>query len=196
MLEQKIYQFKIILQESHSLIWRRIQVPKAYSFWDLHVAIQDAMGWLDCHLHSFDIINPRTGKQECIGIPDEELDDFDTLPGWEIKISNYFNTKNAKAKYVYDFGDYWDHSIKFEGEFDKVSKQKYPICISGENACPPEDVGGAGGYENFLRIISNPKDAEYENMMEWVGGNFDSNDFDPQEIEFDDPKERWSFAFE
>lgn len=56
-----IYQFKITLAGVKPPIWRRIQVPESYTFWDLHVAIQDAMGWLDCHLHQFEVINPKYG---------------------------------------------------------------------------------------------------------------------------------------
>jgi len=78
-----VYQFKIVLQEIKPLIWRRIQVPEHYSFWDLHVAIQDSMGWLDYHLHKFHIKNNPIQKTEFIGIPDEDFDEeMAVLPGW------------------------------------------------------------------------------------------------------------------
>jgi hypothetical protein len=54
-LKNRLLQFKIELNDITPLIWRRIQVPSEYNFWDLHVAIQDAMGWLDYHLHHFEI---------------------------------------------------------------------------------------------------------------------------------------------
>ena len=57
----RVYQFKIVLDGIDPLIWRRIQVPVTYSFWDLHVAIQDAMGWQDYHLHRFEIPHPLSG---------------------------------------------------------------------------------------------------------------------------------------
>ncbi|GAH94095.1 unnamed protein product [marine sediment metagenome] len=41
----KVYQFKITLKDIKPPIWRKIQVPKTYTFYDLHVAIQDSMGW-------------------------------------------------------------------------------------------------------------------------------------------------------
>ena len=44
------------------LVWRRVQVPESYSFWDLHVAIQDAMGWKDYHLHEFTVVDSKTGR--------------------------------------------------------------------------------------------------------------------------------------
>ena len=65
---------------------------------------------------------------------------------------------------------------------------KYPICLDGERACPPEDCGGIGGYENFLEIIRDPQHEEHGSMLTWVGGKFDPEKFDPQEIDFADPK--------
>jgi hypothetical protein len=69
----RVHQFKIVLKGIESPIWRRIQVPEIYTFWDLHVAIQDAMGWLDEHLHAFEITNPATCQRDTIGIPDGKL---------------------------------------------------------------------------------------------------------------------------
>ncbi|MBW1803969.1 MAG: plasmid pRiA4b ORF-3 family protein, partial [Deltaproteobacteria bacterium] len=110
---KQVYQFKITLKGIRQPIWRRIQVPDDYTFWDLHVAIQDAMGWLDYHLHAFHILNPETGlKEEIGGIDDSSLDDYQVTPGWELNISRYFTPKNNKALYVYDFGDDWQHDVK------------------------------------------------------------------------------------
>ena len=100
-----IYQFKITLKEIKPKIWRRIQVTENYTFWDLHVAIQDAMGWQDCHLHQFEIINPKTGERELIGIPEEEgFNDTDTVSEKKAKIAKYFLSIKDKANYEYDFG--------------------------------------------------------------------------------------------
>jgi len=58
----QVYQFKITLEGIRPPIWRRIQVPETYTFWDFHVAIQDVMGWLDYHLHEFEIQKIRSMK--------------------------------------------------------------------------------------------------------------------------------------
>ena len=47
-------------------------MPETYSFWDLHVAIQDAMGWLDYHLHEFRVKEPGREKALQIGISDDD----------------------------------------------------------------------------------------------------------------------------
>lgn len=80
------YQFRVVLLEVAPPIWRAIQVPETYSFWDLHVALQDSMGWLDYHLHLFRVTEPVTGEVVQIGIPDDDPLEGDEpiLPGWGI----------------------------------------------------------------------------------------------------------------
>src|SRR3989338_6598283 len=191
----QVYQFKISLENVKPLIWRRIQVPETYTFWDLHVAIQDSMGWLDYHLHQFDLINPQIRRKEEIGIPDED-GELEILPGWEIPISSYFSLENKKADYLYDFGDGWEHMIVIEKILPQEQGSRYPVCIAGERACPPEDCGGTWGYENLLEIIKDKKHEEYKRMMEWLGGKFNPEEFLPENVVFDNPQDRWAIAFE
>ena len=108
----QVYQFKITLDGIRPPIWRRIQVPETYTFWDLHVAIQDAMGWLDYHIHEFEILNPINGLKVTLGLPDDEFPKRN-LRGWAQKISNYFSLENPSADYIYDFGDYWYNSRRY-----------------------------------------------------------------------------------
>ena len=86
-----VHQFLIVLSGTDPLVWRRIQVPERYSFWDLHVAIQDAMGWLDYHLHEFRLLD-RTEKQVVsIGIPtDDDPEERPVVPGWHVPVSRFF----------------------------------------------------------------------------------------------------------
>jgi hypothetical protein len=109
----EVYQFKVSLNGLEPEIWRRIQVPANYSFWDLHVAIQDVMGWLDYHLHVFQIPGPVPGKLVQVGIPDEDYGE-EILPGWEVAISENFTRENNQAGYEYDFGDGREHAIMLE----------------------------------------------------------------------------------
>ena len=96
--------------------------------------------------------------------------------------------------YLYDFGDSWEHLIEFEGKQEKQVDQ-YPICLTGARACPPEDVGGTPGYENFISIINDPTHEERKELLEWVGGKYDPEKFDPKKVKFDNPKTRWRKAF-
>jgi hypothetical protein len=176
-------QFKITLRGIMPPIWRRIIVPAAYSFWDFHVAIQDSFGWLDCHLHAFELDKIQ------IGIPDPDGNEISKIkPGWEIKLKKHFAKVGTKINYMYDFGDGWEHEIEFENKIEKETKK--PICIEGKRACPPEDCGGTGGYESFYEIIKTKKGKEYKEMMEWYGKEYDPEEFDPKKVFFDDPESR------
>lgn len=186
-----VLQFKITLKGSRPPIWRRIQVPAGYTFWELHVAIQDAMGWHDCHLHEFTVHDPSTGVGAQIGIADEELTSGEEiLAGWKHKIADWFTPENTIAAYDYDFGDGWEHQVKFEGSPVRDKDRTYPVCLDGQRACPPEDVGGIDGYADFLKAISDPGHEEHAEWLEWVGGEFDPERFRPEEVEFDDPEDR------
>jgi Plasmid pRiA4b ORF-3-like protein len=195
--ERSTLQFKITLRHIKPRIWRRIEVPASYSFWDLHVAIQDAMGWLDYHLHVFRVRNPETRQDEEIGIPDEDPFEGDPvyLPGWTVPIGKYFYLGGTRAQYEYDFGDGWEHDVELEAIGRREPDTKYPRCLAGERACPPEDCGGPPGYERLLEILANPANEEYDEMLEWVDGRFDANTFAPERVRFDNPKVRWRKAF-
>jgi hypothetical protein len=191
-----VYQFKITLEDVDPPIWRQVQVPEYYTFWDFHVALQDAMGWTDSHLHQFEIKKPKTQAKEVIGVPEEFYDGicdgWRTLPGWKFLLRDYFSEENRTIFYLYDFGDGWNHRIEYEGIFFKKDKLKYPLCVSGERACPPEDCGGYIGYKRLLEILKNPKDKEYKEMKAWVGKNLDPEKFNVTKIRFNNPDLHWN----
>ncbi len=197
-----VYQFRVELSEIRPTIWGVIQVPSVYSFWDLHVAIQDAMGWLDYHLHAFRVKMPRKKSETEIGIPDEDFDDRNVVPGWKVPITKYFTEPGKMAIYDYDFGDGWSHSVVLEGILLMEKGFKYPRCIAGERACPPEDCGGVGGYYQLLKILSDPNHPEYQEYNEWLKGHaknyfpYEPDKFEPDKVEFWDPKRRWKMAFQ
>jgi hypothetical protein len=185
----RVYQFRITLEDIKPPVLRRILVPEIYTFWDLHIAIQDVMGWSDCHLHQFQIIDHRIGAKVNIGIPDEEDDYYEILPGWKQKIADFFSPYNKTADYIYDFGNNWQHSVLLERTLLRENGIVYPLCIEGKRACPPEDIGGTGGYEKFLEIIMDPRHERYDEMLEWAG-DFEPEYFDKNNVVFDDPAKR------
>ena len=125
----------------------------------------------------------------------DEVFDREVLPSGKQKIADFFSTENRTASYVYDFGDSWEHKIQLEKILPGEKGVEYPICIKGKRACPPEDCGGVWGYAELLEIIKDPKHEEYEEMMEWLGEEFDPDHFDVKEVSFDDPDRRHKFAF-
>lgn len=196
-LKNHLFQFKIELQEIEPLIWRRILVPADYNFWDLHVAIQDSMGWQDYHLHQFEIRGKGKRKEDHIGIPDfDRMEGLqEVYPGWEILMFTYFNDLGVEAKYLYDYGDSWYHNVKLEGYIFREKNVKYPVCIGGERACPPEDCGGVTGYYNVINTLTDPKKTDYIDMKRWVGKKWSPEKFNANDVKFDNPYKRWRFAF-
>jgi hypothetical protein len=182
---KRAYQFKIDLKGIRPPIWRRILVPEEYSFWDLHIAIQDAMGWSGYHLHEFEVPCPPHGLKVRIGIPDEEFAKGEVLPGWEEMIADYFSARRRVGLYVYDFGDNWEHILRLEKILPREDDIRYPVCIAGRRACPPEDCGGVWGYEELLR-----GEGEAQEYYE----DFDPECFGVEEVVFRDPHKvpRWA----
>lgn len=192
-----VHQLLIVLADTDPLVWRRIQVPESYSFWDLHVAIQDAMGWLDCHLHEFKVLTDgEPGRVERIGLPMEEFgDDRPLRPGWTVPISDVLVRGLLPMLYLYDFGDDWQHLVMYEGPAPVERGVTYPRCVSGARRCPPEDCGGPHGYAELLKAVVDSSRRRHDELREWLGGNFDPELFDPHAVRFDDPKKRFKKAF-
>lgn len=166
-----IYQLKVTLKNTKPPIWRRIQVPGGITLYKLHRIIQVAMGWEDYHLHVFEIGGTSFG----------ELDpDFDSIDKSErsAKLNRVVTGAGAKFIYEYDFGDSWRHEILVEKVLLPEAGVRYPVCVGGKRACPPEDCGGPWGYENLLEIIKDPEHEQHEEMMTWLGGEFDPEALD------------------
>ncbi len=144
-MPNRIYQFKIALKGITPTVWRRIQVPEGYSFWDFHVAIQDAMSWLDCHLHAFRIRRKHSRAATEIGIPHDYgvVGDPEIQAGWEIPISDYFHDVGATAEYEYDFGDGWQHEIVLEAFSSGKRAKSTPGALMAHKPARPKIVVGS-----------------------------------------------------
>lgn len=190
-----VLQFKVTLKRLRPPVWRRIQVLCDASFWDLHVAIQDAMGWRDRHLHEFRIKTPVPREVLRVGIPDDDFGAVgsmipDIMPGWHVPVAGFLNLMKRKCVYVYDYGDCWEHDVMLEKIMPREKEVAYPRCIGGRRACPPEDSGGIAGYENLLEAIADPEHPEHRETMDWLDREFDPARFDKNAVVFGDPEER------
>lgn len=194
----QILQLKITLLGIRPPIWRRLLIPADATFWDLHVALQDAMGWTDTHLHEFSVGSLPGGRRLLIGAdaeslledPTDESASTSALLSWQVPLSAHLGRAMQKIRYVYDFGDYWDHVILLEKVLLPEPGRRYPQCVAGRRACPPEDCGGPPGYGALLEALADPADEQHDEYLEWVGEEFDPDWFDPSEVVFDDPAER------
>jgi len=192
----RIYRFRVSLLDIEPEIWRLIEVPETYTFWDLHVAIQDAMGWLDYHLHAFVPDTLRDLGAVRIGIPEGPMD-HEYVAGWTVPIARHFANPGDAARYDYDFGDSWSHEVRLVAIEPRERGAKYPRCVGGERACPPEDCGGVPGYYRLLEVLADPHDEEHEEMIEWLKGHaknyfpYGPDAFDAAAVRFWNPKKRW-----
>ena len=161
----------IALKHIKPVVWRRVIVPANITLNRLHRVIQAAMGWENLHLHEFEIAGTR------YGLPDPY--------GWDLSIHPEARRSLLKTlsgqhrfRYLYDFGDDWDHDIRIEPVPVGLTDASLPCCLEGAQACPPEDVGGQPGYEAFLEAMADPAHPEHDTMLAWYGTPFDPAAFD------------------
>ncbi len=193
-MSDEIYQLRIELRGLTNPVWRQIQVPVTYSFWELNCAIQDAFGWSNSELHEFVMEDEAEGLY-IIAIPDDELV-YEALHSRKEIISEHLPEKGKSFEYMYDFDSGWEHDILVESIEKADSGKSYPLCLAGEGACPPESAEGAWEYDHALEVLEKKIEDEYDYALETLG----TKDFDPtlfvlEDILFKDPEESWKKRF-
>jgi hypothetical protein len=166
---ERIYQLRIELQHIEPRIWRTILVPDTLTLAKLDRVVQAAMGWTNSHLHDWHIERKRYGA------PHPEWDnEGDMLDDRKFTVGSVLADSVQEFDYQYDFGDGWEHRISVEKRLaPQPDYNTWPMCISGANACPPEDVGGPPGYMDFVHAIRTSTHEEHQQMWLWNGGPFD-----------------------
>jgi hypothetical protein len=167
---------KITLDDVKPAVLRRIEVPLVIRLDRLHLAIQAAMGWSNSHLYEI--------RARDIGWGDPDPDGSDgPLDARKARLVDVIEDVGVKTlRYLYDFGDGWDHTIKIERVTDAVPGLAYPILVEAAGRCPPEDVGGPWGYAEFLEAITDPKHERHAELMDWIGDDFDPNVVDTNRL--------------
>ena len=166
------YQLYVELEWVEPKVWRRLLVPTTIKLSMLHVALLWGTGWQGGHLHEFIFGRDNYGPSE---------------PGWElpegvvdeesVTLQEALGARKTFV-YIYDFGDTWRHKVKVEKVVTLDSPLHCALCLDGQNACPPEDVGGAPGYAEFLQALADPTNPQHEELKRWIGGAFDPAAFD------------------
>jgi hypothetical protein len=178
-MPERIYQFYIALDYIEPLIWRRFLVTEEATLDKLHKIIQIVMGWEGYHQYEFHIDKYK------YGVPIKDWHDIEIKDSKKIRLNDLALTAEQKFQYVYDFGDYWQHGIKIEKIIPKESSIKYPKCVDGKRACPPEDCFGPPGYESLLKVLEQPEDTLDEGDLErlkWLGKDHDFEYFSADEV--------------
>lgn len=177
------YQFKIQLRGvTKPPVWRRIIVPEEFTFQEFHEVIQLVFEWNDYHLYQF---SPSGyGSNPVIALPAEDEWEKPELNAKKTRLNQVFTREKQRYVYIYDFGDDWTHQIELEKLVPDDSK--IPVCLAGKGACPPEDCGGAWGYEELKIILADPTHEDHGEMKEWLGleegDEWDAGEFDVEEV--------------
>lgn len=171
----KSYQLRVELKGVKPAVWRRIAVPSTVKLSKLHHILLAVMGWQGGHLHEFNFVDAIYGQA------DDEL-------GPEVEDESRVSLVkalggSASFTWVYDFGDYWAHKVKLERIVDLGVPLETAMCITGRNACPPQDIGGTPGYEEFLQAIRDSQHPEHQATLQRCGGAFDPGEFDPMQAQ-------------
>lgn len=172
--DESVYELEVALSGINPKIFRRFSVPGTITLSQLSRAIQSAMGWHGGHLYEFVV-----GGQS-YGDPDPEIRMKDAR---RIRLQAIIDQPRSTFQYIYDFGDDWRHQVTVRNIRPIRPGETVPNLIDGGRACPPEDVGGIPGYDNFLRIMADPTDPEYEDMLGWAGGSWDPERFDREGLQ-------------
>jgi len=166
-----------LLGMSKPPVWRRLLVPVDLRLDRPHSVIQAAMGWENCHMHAF------SDDSREYGLADPELGYRDER---KATLGQLLTREGERIRYTYDFGDDWEHEIVLEGVLAAEPGVRYPVCVAGKGACPPEDCGGVWGYADLREALADPAHERHEEMLEWLGlqtaAEFDSACFDLEEI--------------
>jgi hypothetical protein len=165
-----LYTLKVTLAGARPPIWRRIEVPADIGLGQLHGVLQIAMGWTDTHLHQFE------DGEMIYGPPDSEIE-YSRVNENTTRLCDVLEQPKDRMTYEYDFGDSWRHQIVLEAITDSAQPAAARV-VKARGACPPEDVGGIGGYAQFLDAMANPRHEEHAALREWHGRAFDAAAYD------------------
>jgi Plasmid pRiA4b ORF-3-like protein len=178
----KAIALRIELLDVTPLVWRRVLVPNQWTLTSLHRYLQWVMGWTDSHAHEFqvgeDVVAPDWWIREIGGDTDARHYRDERRVSVAAVVSEL--GAGGEFEYRYDMGDGWQHRLVVERppRLAETQDLSLPVCLAGENACPPEDVGGPHGYAEFLEMLGDPAHEQHEDMVRWIGGVFDPKGFD------------------
>jgi hypothetical protein len=166
-----VYQIKVTLIDIRPLIWRRFRVYSDITFRDLHNILQIVMGWENYHLYQF-LLSSHQFVESQLGAGDKPATH---------RLDEFVQHEGAVLRYEYDFGDSWQHDLELE-KILAYTRKPCPICTHGRRACPPEDSGGAWGYQELVAAMKRRRGSEYRHYVEWLGGPFDPQAFDIDDV--------------
>ncbi len=174
--DRDVHRVKIGLRGAKPPIWRRLEVPSHIKLDKLHRRIQEAFGWEDAHLWVFETPHGQYGRT------DTELGHRSAASK---RLADVAPAKGDRLRYTYDFGDGWEHDIVVEEVAAAEPGVRYPRCLTGRRAAPPEDCGGIWGYVVMQEILADPEHPDHEQLLQWLGLE-SADEFDPAAFDHDE----------
>ena len=172
-----IIRIRVNLKRVVPKVMRSLLVPLDIQLQDLHITLQVAVGWTNSHLYSFQTKYGIWTESE----PDwMDFDEYGDRPIEGVSLREFLAENNVtQFTYLYDFGDYWEHIIQTGAIFQAKAGELYPQLTRAKGRCPPEDVGGTWGYEQYLEIMADESHPEHEESVQWRG-KFDVDDLNQE----------------
>jgi len=187
--ETSILELRITLRSSKPPIWRRVAVPGGVTLAELHDIVQIVMGWFDEHLHQFRFkikarppssielmrlvqtqglqVAAKLVRSERV-FTDRSRGDIEGEDESTVSLGELSRKVKDKILYEYDFGDGWQHTLEVTKTYAPKDGVRYPVCLAGKLACPPDDCGGIWGYYEMLAAMEDPKHPEHETYRQWL----------------------------
>jgi hypothetical protein len=164
-----MYELRVRLKDIQPPVWRDVRVPADITLNRLHEVLQVAMGWTNSHLYLFHAggVDYAEMNEEWPKVQDSAV----------ITLKDIVTRVGQSFEYEYDMGDRWVHELTVTGPVD-TGGEEGPRCTGGARACPPEDSGGPSRYQEILEAISDPRNEEHDELLAWVGEDFDPEKFD------------------
>lgn len=175
-MAQQVARLRIEIDEVTPIVMRRVEVPLDIRLDDLHFALQIAIGWQNGHPFEFRVGDNGDGPRW--GLVDRENPESSPLPAESATLADLLQHGEKIFRYDYVFGEDWTHTVELEAIAPAEGDAHYPRLVSAQNRCPPADIGGAMGYETYLRAIADPLHLNHETMRDW-----DDADFDPHVVD-------------
>ncbi len=177
---------RVDLRGASPPIWRRLEIDPSLTLDQVNAVVQAAFEWTNSHLHEFSTTVPGRRWRDQRFVPPFLMDDDDDATDEStVQVGTLLANPGDLVEYMYDFGDSWDHEILVEAVGPPEPETRYPICLDGERAGPPEDSGGIWRYAYMLELMADPNNEDpeaLEEFLEWMDGPFDPEAFDLKTI--------------
>jgi hypothetical protein len=172
-----VHRLKVTLRRVKPPVWRRLDVKSTIKLSELSDVLEAAMGWYGGHLHAFEASGVRYEHPDELDMDVDRNFGPETVDEHKVRLRDVLPSVTSKLRWEYDFGDGWEHDVVVEAIEPARTGVRYPICLEGKRACPPEDCGGPSGYAELLAAVSDPSHEQRGELLEWLPPDFDPEAF-------------------